>query len=183
MMSLKGCKYWKNDNDTLKRKSMKKIFTLCFGLVAALALKAQSDFPLQFADSEGNIIADGTTLNITEFEADAFGDVIMRTKLFVKNTTGAAVQGGGTYTIQTMNNGVFQTCFPANCVRQTAVGNFTTSDGEIAPGELKDMQTEWFPSAEGACQVVYQLITFKQNPVTKKFTKDKSGPSVTLKFA
>ena len=44
---------------------MKKIFTLFMGLVAALAAQAQSDFPLQFADKDGNIIADGTVLNLT----------------------------------------------------------------------------------------------------------------------
>jgi hypothetical protein len=161
---------------------MKKLLTLCLGLVAALAIQAQSDFPLQFADKDGNMIADGTTLNITSYEADAFGDIIMPSKLYVKNTSASAVQGGGTYTIQSMGNGVFQTCFPANCVRQTKVGAYTTEDGEFAAGVLKDMQTEWFPAGEGSCQVTYQLVTFKQNPITKKWTKDKSGPTVTLNF-
>ena len=44
---------------------MKKFFTLCCGLFAALAIQAQNDFPLQFADKNGNVITDGTTLNIT----------------------------------------------------------------------------------------------------------------------
>ena len=77
---------------------MKKLFTLCIGLVAALAIQAQSDFPLQFADKDGNIIADGTTLDITAYETDDFGDVQMPSGLYVKNTSGEAVQGGGEYT-------------------------------------------------------------------------------------
>ena len=161
---------------------MKKILTLCIGLVAALAIKAQSDFPLQFADKDGNIIADGTTLNITDYKTDDFGELQMPSGLFVKNTSGQAVQGGGEYTIQKLDNGDFQTCFPVNCVRQTKTGSFTTGDGEFASGLLKDMQTEWYPSEEGSCQVVYQLITFKQNPITQKYTKDQSGPIVTLNF-
>ena len=161
---------------------MKKFFTLCFGLIAALAVKAQSDFPLQFADKDGNIIADGTTLNVTTYETDDFGEVVMPSGLFVKNTSGETVQGGGTYTIKTLENGAFQTCYPTNCVRQTKTGEFTTSDGEFAAGVLKDMQTEWFPTAEGKCVVIYQLITFKQNPITKKWTKDASGPAVTINF-
>lgn len=162
---------------------MKKVFTLCLGLVASLAMQAQSNFPLQFADKDGNIIADGSTLNITAYEADDFGDVIMPSKLYVKNVSGETVQGGGVYSIKTLENGTFQTCFPANCVRQTKTGEYTTGDGEFKAGDLKDMQTEWFPTAEGKCQVVYQLITFKQNPITRKWTKNEEGPSVTLNFS
>ena len=161
---------------------MKKLFTLCIGLVAALAIQAQSDFPLQFADKDGNIIADGTTLDITAYETDDFGDVQMPSGLYVKNTSGEAVQGGGEYTIQKMDNGAFQTCFPVNCVRQSKTGSFTTENGEFAGGILKDMQTEWYPSEDGSCKVVYQLITFKQNSITKKYTKDQSGPTVILNF-
>ena len=35
---------------------MNKLFTLCFGLMAALAVHAQNEFPVQFADKNGNII-------------------------------------------------------------------------------------------------------------------------------
>lgn len=163
---------------------MKKLITLCIGLVTALAMQAQSDFPLQFADKDGNIIADGTELDLTKYETDLFDDALtlMPSMLYVKNTSDAAVQGGGIYTIQAIGSGTFQTCFPANCIRQTSTGTYTTESGEFAAGQLKDMQTEWFPEAEGSCVVAYQLITFKQNPITKKWTKDGSGPTVTLKF-
>ena len=50
---------------------MKKIFTFFLGLIAALGTQAQSDFPLQFADKNGNIFEDGTVLNLTEAEAKA----------------------------------------------------------------------------------------------------------------
>lgn len=163
---------------------MKKFFTLCMGLIAALAMQAQSDFPLQFADKNGNIIADGTTLNITDYEADGFGDVQLPSGLYVKNTTNEAVQAGGEYNIQTMSNGAFQTCFPINCASQSNTGNYATTDGSIAAGELKDMKTEWLPTAEGSCKVAYQLVVYKQNPITKKWVKDdsKTGPAVTLNF-
>lgn len=161
---------------------MKKFFTLCIGLIAALAIQAQSDFPLQFADKDGNIIADGTSLDITEFEMDAFGEVMMSSKLYVKNITETAVQGGGIYTIKSIGSGSFQTCFPTNCVNKTAAGTYETGDGSLNAGELKNMQTEWMPSAEGTCKVTYQLITYKQNVITKKWNKDKKGPTVTINF-
>ena len=161
---------------------MKKFFTLCFGLLAALAVQAQSDFPVQFADADGNIIADGTTLELTAFEVDIFGGVEMPSTLFAKNTSSDNVQIGGIYTINSMANGAFQTCFPENCVQKSAMGSYTTESGVIAGGDLKDMKTEWKPDAEGTCVVAYQLATFKQNPITKAWMVDKKGPTVTLNF-
>ena len=161
---------------------MKKIFTLFMGLVAALTVQAQSDFPLQFADKDGNIIADGTTLDLKVAEMDDFGDVLMPTNLFVKNTSSGVVYGGGKYVIHSIGNGAFQTCFPENCIRKTSVGTYITEPGTFETGVLKDMKTEWIPSTEGSCMVTYQLITFKKNPITGKWGEDQSGPAVTLNF-
>ena len=161
---------------------MKKFFTLFMGLVAVMAAQAQSDFPLQFADKDGNIIADGTVLNLTTAEVDDFGDALMPSGLYVKNTTNADVQGGGAYTITSLSNGAFQTCFPTNCVSNNRTGSYETSNGTIAAGELKSMQTEWLPVDNGTCVVTYQLVTYKQNVITKQWQKDKTGPTITLKF-
>ena len=49
---------------------MKKFLTLFWGLIAALSIQAQSDFPIQFADKDGNIIEGGTTLEIKDYETD-----------------------------------------------------------------------------------------------------------------
>ena len=162
---------------------MKKFFTLLFVILSTLVVEAQtSDFPLQFADKDGNIIADGSILNLSEYEEDAFGDVQIPTNLYVKNISGEAVQGGGTYTIQSMDNGTFQTCFPESCVRQTKAGSYNTGNGAIEAGAMKSMQTEWFPTAEGVCVVAYKLVTFSQNSKTGKWMKDGDGPTVTLNF-
>ena len=161
---------------------MKKIFTLFAGLVVALAVQAQSDFPLQFADKDGNIIADGSILNLTTAEKDDFDAIQMTSGLYVKNTTNADVQGGGVYTITSLSNGAFQTCFPTNCVSNNRTGSYETSNGTIAAGELKNMQTEWLPVDNGTCIVTYQLVTYKQNVITKQWQKDKTGPAITLNF-
>ena len=46
---------------------MKKLFTLFWGLLSALSIQAQSDFPIQFADKDGNIIDNEATLVLTEY--------------------------------------------------------------------------------------------------------------------
>lgn len=161
---------------------MKQIFTLIIAAFAALTVKAQSDFALQFADADGNIIADGTTLTLTKFVDDGFG-VLIPTGLYVKNQSESAVQGGGAYEVNRLDNGAFQTCFPQNCVSQSRTGSYETANGEIKAGELKNMQTEWLPDEAGQAQVNYQLATFKQTTLTKKWKVDKYGPKIMLNFS
>lgn len=161
---------------------MKKIFTLCLGLVAALAVQAQSDFPVQFTDKDGNIIADGTTLDLTETEETDFGEIQMPTGLYVKNISEASVHTGGIFTIQSISSGAFQSCPFGTCTRNDKKGEYTTADNDLAAGATDFLSSEWFPETDGTCTVVYQLITYKQNAVTKKWNKDKEGPKITLNF-
>lgn len=160
---------------------MNKLFTLCFGLMAALAVHAQDEFPIQFADKNGNIIPDGTTLNITTYEDNGF-EIQMPSGLYAKNTSSESVHCAGTFTVQSMTNGTFQSCFPGNCMQAPRLGEFTTQDGDIDGNQLKNMLTEWLPEADGTCTVVYQLISYKKNAVTKKWVKNEEGPSITLNF-
>lgn len=161
---------------------MKKLFMLFWGILAALNIQAQSDFPVQFADKDGNIIDSETTLTLTEYESDAFGSIEMPTNLYVKNMTDESIQIGGVYTIQTLDNGIFQTCFPNNCVVKSETGTFETGTGAINAGELKNMQTEWMPTENGRCVVVYQLVTYKKNTFNDEWSKDQYGPTITLDF-
>ena len=163
---------------------MKKLFTLCLAFLAGLALQAQAQdsFPLQFVGSDGEIIPDGTVLNLTEVEIDElFGDMLMPSGLSVANVSNDVVYGGATYTVQVIKGGRFQTCFPSNCMSQGATGTFTTNAEAIMPGQLRDMQTEFFPDGEGTCIVVYQLQTFRK--VGVNYMPDEDGPTITLRFA
>lgn len=162
---------------------MKKFLTLFWGLIAALSIQAQSDFPIQFADKDGNIIEGGTTLEIKDYETDAFGTTQMPTNLYVKNITNESIQIGGVYTIKMLDNGFFQTCFPDNCVAKAETGTFETSSGALGAGELKNMQTEWLPIAHGKCVVDYQLVTYRQNALTNDWSIDQYGPTITISFS
>ncbi len=161
---------------------MKKILILCCGFVFALSMYAQSVFPLQFADKNGNIVPDGCIFERRMCEIDAFGKVVMPSQLWVKNISNEPVQAGASYSILSISSGVLQTCFPANCVRQGETGTFNTETGEIAAGELKDLSTEWLPDSEGSCSLTYQLKTYRQNPNNGKWMVDVIGPKVTLTF-
>lgn len=161
---------------------MKKIVTLFFSLFAAFALQAQNNFPLQFVNASGEIIPDGTVLNLTEIEIDElFGDMLMSSGLKVTNVSNDVVYGGATYTIQVIKGGRFQTCFPSNCMSQGAAGTYTTNADAFMPGQLRDMQTEFLPDGDGTRIVTYQLQTFRK--VGNSYFPDEDGPSVTLRFA
>ena len=162
---------------------MKKNITLLFCLLANLAVQAQTVFPLQFVDKDGQVIPDGTELNITDYEVDEFfGDIQMPVNVWVKNVSTGIVQGGGTFTIQAISNGWFQTCFPMFCMRKSGTGTFSTDSGAFDPGQSTSLQTEWLPDDEGVCVVTYRLQTFRQNPNNNKWMVDADGPQVTLKF-
>ena len=161
---------------------MKKYYyILCVWLLAASSSQAQSDFPLQFVDENGQIIADGTELDIIDYEEDElFGDIIMPTKVWVKNVSDETVQGGGSYTIQAIDNGWFQTCFPMNCMRHGEEGTFETESDAFMPSQTRSMQTEWLPNGEGICIVVYQLVKYRK--VGKNYLPDEDGPTITLNY-
>lgn len=161
---------------------MKKTITFCMCLLAGFAVQAQDDFPLQFVDKDGQIIPDGTALDLMEYEVDEFfGDILMPVKVSVKNVGDATVQGGATYTIVSISNGWFETCFPSNCTRQSIKGTFSTGNAAILPGETRGLQTEWFPDGEGQCEVTYQLQTFRK--VGNSYIPDGNGPMIVLCFA
>mgnify|MGYP006872991514 CR=1 FL=1 len=162
---------------------MKRLFTAILSALFVLTMNAQNeDFPLQFTNAGGNIIADATELHFTHYEDDGF-NLLIPTHLFVKNISEQDVQGGAVYHIISLDNGIFQTCFPQNCVMNDKVGTFETTSGLIPAGTSLNMQTEWLPESTGTMQVEYQLVLFKENVVTNKWVINKYGPKVTMTFS
>lgn len=164
---------------------MKLFSTLTIALFCGLLNVQAQDFPLQFADAEGNIIADGTvlTLNTPEEMEDEFDDgVIIPSGVYVKNTTAEDIYCGTEYTVSQISNGALQTCFPLNCIQRRSTGTWTSEVGTINGNILKSMQTEWIPDAEGTLKAEFQLLKYKLNPVTKKYTVESDGPTIQMHF-
>ena len=160
---------------------MKKITTIILLVMGALSIQAQ-DFPLRFVDSNGNEVADGSVLDLTEVEDLGFGDVQISSGLFVENLTSEDVACGSEYSITALPNGAFQTCFPTNCVMREMTGSWTSETGTLAAHEKKSIQTEWLPYDPGTAVAEFQLLKYKLNPVTQKYAIDSRGPKVTLRF-
>ena len=164
---------------------MRLIITLLFSFVFGISGLNAQDFPLQFADASGNVIADGTELTLDQptNEVSDFGEeIIMYSGVFVLNTTADAVNCGTDYSITQISNGALQTCFPINCIQRRKVGSWSSEVGTINGNELKNMQTEWLPEGAGTLDAEFQLLKYKLNPVTSKYTVEAEGPTIKMHF-
>ena len=164
---------------------MRFISTLTIAFICSLVSVHAQDFALQFADAEGNIIADGTvlTLNTPEEVEDEFDDgVIIPSGVYVKNMSAEEVYCGTEYTISQISNGALQTCFPLNCIQRRSTGTWNSEVGTMSGNILKSMQTEWIPDAEGTLKAEFQLLKYKLNPITKKYTVESAGPTIQMHY-
>ena len=166
---------------------MKNIIStvLLFGLVLiALPLLAQEfDESYVFVDEKGNIIENGATVVRNDVEPfDEVSDVIY-SGISVLNLGGPTSDHiKMNYVIERIDNGTYQICFPTTCNMQTEAGAYETSIGQLM-GDLQDIQSEWFPVADGECVVTLTIeILTKQGFFPPTYVHKAFGPSVTLHF-
>lgn len=165
---------------------MRKFFTLLlFGLsmLAWPAMAQEIDESYVFMDEEGNIIENGATVvrNVVE-SFDEVSDVIY-SGISVLNL------GGSTsdyikmiYVIDRIDNGTYQICFPTTCNMQTEAGVYETGIGQLM-GDLQDIQSEWFPVADGECVVTLTIeIYTKMGLFPPTYIHKADGPTITLRF-
>lgn len=167
---------------------MKKISTFVLLLMmGAMSAWSQTENIFHFVDKDGKEVPDGTELTITEVEEedDGFGGVtvMMPSGLYVKNMTDEEVSLRIHCQLQTLDNGLFQICFPANCISKEAVETFDTPSGPMNSNEIKNLQTEWLPTEYGKCTAVYQVEVMKLvSLIPLKYESLGMGPTVTVQY-
>lgn len=165
---------------------MRKFFTLLlFGLsmLAWPAMAQEIDESYVFMDEEGNIIENGATVvrNVVE-SFDEVSDVIY-SGISVLNLGGSTTDHiKMNYVIERIDNGTYQICFPTTCNMQTEVGVYETGIGQLM-GDLQDIQSEWFPIADGECVVTLKIeIYTKMGLFPPTYIHKADGPTITLRF-
>ena len=165
---------------------MRKFFTLLlFGLsmLAWPAMAQEIDESYVFMDEEGNIIENGATVvrNVVE-SFDEVSDVIY-SGISVLNLGGSTTDHiKMNYVINRIDNGTYQICFPTTCNMQTEVGVYETGIGQLM-GDLQDIQSEWFPVADGECVVTLKIeIYTKMGLFPPTYIHKADGPTITLRF-
>lgn len=170
---------------------MKSTFLfLAMFLCATLSVNAQTtdiDHTFEFVDANGDIVANGSIINRTEVEENAFGDKQISSGLYAKNTTdelkGVAVQ----LTIASLPSGSFQHCFPGSCqVTPSPKTGYSYIQGPLTStaGATESLQSEWLidEGNYGTCTVTYQFLIYEIDPITWEYTFVAYGPSVTSNY-
>lgn len=130
---------------------------------------AQVDNTFSFVDKDGKEVKSGAVLTVNTIEEDPItGEDMIPTGLYVKNNTKEKQGVGAFFNIKKMDNGKFQICFPQLCSDAlTATGMDRTKGGTINAGLVKTLGAEWFPMADGVCEVEFKLELYNIN--TNKF--------------
>lgn len=164
---------------------MKRIVTFLLLALPLLAcqLHAQDTESYVFVDQDGNIIENGSTVvrNVVEMY-DGTSEVI-NSGISVMNLGGSSTDYiKMIYVIDKIDNGSYQICFPTNCNTQNEVGSYETGVGQLM-GDLQNIQSEWFPVADGECIVKLTIEIFtKQGLFPPTYVHKDFGPTITLKF-
>ncbi len=140
---------------------MKKVFLLLCAMLATTTLLAQDYYV--FADKDGNVFEDGTTIQCTKAEDDGFGTIMLPSGLYVKNADAPnSCAVSVVANITKMESGLLQLCFPMNCSSYSTVGLQAETEKEtLTQGQVKNLMTEWLPTAYGECTVIYTLRTYQ----------------------
>ena len=126
---------------------------------------AQVDSPFSFVDKDGKEVKSGTVMTVNTIEEDPIsGEDMIPTGLYVKNNTNEKQGVGAFFNIKKMDNGSFQICFPQLCLSGINVcGMDRTKGGTMNAGQVKSLKAEWFPKADGVCEVEFKLEYYTIN--------------------
>lgn len=141
---------------------MKRVFISAIAALLCIGASAQSDLTtFQVVDKNGNVVADGATLEFSETEGSG-SDLMIPTGLSVKNTTGTDQGVGIDINLSRLDNGEFSCCFPANCANVKQTGEYIdfNAAGIIEANETKEILTEWIPQAYGKCTATLQFKVY-----------------------
>lgn len=138
---------------------------------------------LQFVRSDGTLIPDGAILIVDSAEQSPFGENIMNSGLFLRNSGDEAVVVAIEVDISSLDAGTLQCCFPQNCQSYDAAGTYQTPAGTLSANSSPlNLRTEWifFDSGyEGQATARFRVKIFQQDGITPLGY----GPAVSVCFA
>ncbi|MCF0244402.1 MAG: hypothetical protein HUK06_06485 [Bacteroidaceae bacterium] len=164
---------------------MKKLYSLALCLIMGLSAFAQVDETFVFTDAAGNVIPNGSTITVKNYEEDPFeGTTMFPSGLYVKNNSNANAYAGMTVNITKMDNGKVQHCFPGTCQMYESAQKVVREDAKgIKVGENQSIQSEWIPASKGTCTVIYTIRVMEQTkPMPPTYDEKAECASVTVNY-
>lgn len=124
---------------------MKKIFTLFVALFCSVAMFAQDTKGMfEFADKNGNVVPNGSTLTKTEVEKAGTG-LQINTGLFAKpvkpELNGKKLGAKLRVEVESIDHGTIRCCLLGNCSTASEKGTFYSTINFVE--KLDDLATEW----------------------------------------
>lgn len=124
---------------------MKKIFTLFVALFCTVAMFAQGTKGMfEFADKNGNVVPNGSTLTKTEVEKSG-KRLQINTGLFVKpvkpELNGEKLGAKLRVEVENLDHGTIQYCLLGSCSAASEKGTFNSTSDFVKT--LDDLATEW----------------------------------------
>lgn len=178
---------------------MKKIFTLFVALFCTVAMFAQDTKGMfEFADKNGNVVPNGSTLTKTEVEKSG-KRLQINTGLFVKpvktELNGEKLGAKMRVEVENLDHGTIQYCLHSSCYTTSEEGTFYSISNFVE--KLDDLATEWVmgkdkegKALKGEATVKLTLVACKKKPNgfdehgIEQFKWEEVGEcsSVTVKF-
>ena len=171
-------------------KSIKSLLLIAAAMFTT-ASYAQVNKTFSFVDKDGKEIKSGTVWTANHVEEDDFGTTQVPSEVFVKNNTNERQGIGAFVNVKKIESGSFQICFPMNCMSGITGGMVRTEGGALNAGEVKTLASEWFPEADGVCDVLVKLEYYNINKNKwgmESFERvddedlDNPMPSITIHF-
>lgn len=177
-------------------KSFKTLLLAGLSLMAFTTVYAQEEeevetdlTTLQFVDADGNVIADGATVNFAPTDPEETpGGFEINPGIFVENLTDEPVYTAAQVNITAMSSGSLMCCFPMNCYNKSEPEEFTTDPSEPIQAKAKhSLNTEWYAEAYGSCTASFQLKIYEEALAPGQFVPTKvlraaNGPKITVNF-
>lgn len=131
---------------------MKKIFTLFVALFCTVAMFAQDTKGMfEFADKDGNVVPNGSTLTKTEVEKSG-KRLQINTGLFVKpvkpELNGEKLGVKMRVEVESIDHGTIQYCLLGQCMVASEKGTFYSPSAFVKT--LDNLATEWFMGTDKA---------------------------------
>lgn len=175
---------------------MKKIFTLFVALFCTVAMFAQDTKGMfEFADKNGNVVPNGSTLTKTEVEKSG-KRLQINTGLFVKpELNGEKLGAKLRVEVENLDHGTIQICLFGSCIVASEKGIFNSTSDFV--DKLDDLATEWIMGTDkegkalkGEATVKLTLVACKKKSSgldvfgIEQFEWEKVGDcsSITVKF-
>lgn len=170
---------------------IKSTFIIAAAMSAASAY-AQVDRTFAFVDKDGKEIENGSTVIANQVNTIKEGDYSYEeipSGVYVKNLTTDEWGVGVSVTLNKLDNGTAQCCFPTECRPdwgEKVGGTVKTGVGVMKADDTKSLQIEWYPLKDGEAEATVKINVYKVTkdkiglPVYKELNVN--GPSITIHF-